>query len=786
MNRIARENGSAAGGDVAMTATTRPKYVGKPVQRLEDPRLLAGTGRYTADIKLDRMVHAAFLRSENAHARIVSIDCEAARAMPGVIGVHTAADFSEIPALTAPSRMRDYHATSCTVLAREKVRYVGEPLAVVVARDRYVAEDALGLIEVEWEPLDVAADARDAVRDDAPVLHEELGTNVLFERTFADGEPDAAMARAAHTVSARFRMHRKSPLAMEPRAYLAAPDRASGGLTLYGSTQVPGIVRDCLASLLGMAGSALRVIAPDVGGGFGGKGSVYPEEIAVCALARRLDRPVKWVSDRGEDLASTSQGFDEIIEAELGFGDDGALVALRADVIGDVGAYSIYPWTAALEPVQVVSFLPGPYRLGNYRGRVRGVATPKPPTGPYRGVGRPASTFVMERLIDMAAGKLGMDPVEMRRRNLVREEEFPYRAGSGIVWERSGFIECLDEACRSAGYEALRRRQREARAQGRWFGIGIATYAELTGIGSRISVAPGMPINTGTETATVRIDSTGAVTATFAVASHGQSLETTLAQVVAEELGVKPRDVRILQGDSALSAHGTGTYASRSAVIGGGAAIKTARALREKVRRVASHLLEAAPEDIETGDGRVFVAGTDRAISFAELAHAVYCDLRALPAQARETLEASETFDPVTGTTTTSTHVATVEIDPETLAVRLGDYHVAEDCGRMINPIVVDGQVHGGVAQGVGAALLEELNYDRTGQLLTGSLADYAVPTAVEVPRMHVAHLETELPANPGGFRGMGEGGTIGAPPPSPTPSATRWRRWASVSTNCR
>ncbi|MCC0016511.1 MAG: xanthine dehydrogenase family protein molybdopterin-binding subunit [Sinobacteraceae bacterium] len=745
-------------------AETRPKYVGKPVQRLEDPRLLTGAGRYAADIRLDRMVHAAFARSDQAHARIVSIDTDAARELPGVIGVFMAQDFPDLPAIIAPSRMRDYRATACAPLARDKVRYVGEPLAVVVATDRYIAEDALALIAVEWEPLDVAADPETALAGDAPLLHEELGTNLLFERVFETGEPDAAMRDAPLRVSGRFRMHRKSPLAMEPRCYVAEPDRARDALTLYGSTQVPGIIRDALTGLLGLPGSRIRVVAPDVGGGFGGKGSLYPEEIMVCVLARRLGRPVKWTSDRLEDLTSTSQGFDEIIDAELGFDTDGNLLALTGTVVGDVGAYSIYPWTAALEPVQVVSFLPGPYRIPHYRGAVRGVATPKPPTGPYRGVGRPAAVFVIERLIDMAAAKLGIDPADMRRANLVRAGEFPHRIGSGLVWDRSGFIECLDAACETVGYNELRTTQAEARAAGRWFGIGIASYAELTGIGSRISVAPGMPINTGTETASVRIDSTGAVTAVFAVASHGQSLETTLAQIVAEELGVRPQDVRIVHGDSAATSHGTGTYASRSAVLGGGAAILTARTLRDKVKRVASHLLEAGVEDIETGDGHVFVRGTDHGVSFAELAHAVYSDMKALPADKREILEAMETFDPVTGTTASATHIAAVEIDPGTLSVRIHRYVVAEDCGRLINPLVVDGQVHGGVAQGIGAALLEELRFDEAGQLLTASLADYTVPSAVEVPSMEVTHVETELPGNPGGFRGMGEGGAIGAP----------------------
>lgn len=748
----------------ASVETVRPKYVGKAVQRLEDPRLLSGRGRYTADIALPRMVHLAFVRSDQAHARISAIDCDEARALPGVAAVFTGADFAGIPEISAASRMKNYHATACPVLARERVRYVGEPVAVIVASSRYVAEDAACLVEIELDPLPAAVTAEDAVLADAPALHRSPSGNVVVERTFETGDVAAALEAATHKVSGRFRLRRKSPLAMENRAYVADYDPGRDRITLHGATQIPGVIRDELARLLGMNGNRIRVVAPDVGGGFGGKGSLYPEEIIVAALSRRLERPVKYVSDRLEDLTSTSQGFDEIVEAELGFDGDGNFLALSAEILGDIGAYSIYPWTAALEPVQVASFLPGPYRTPHYRGRVRAVCTPKPPTGPYRGVGRPMAVFALERLVDMAAAEIGMDPVEIRRRNLISAEEFPHRIGSGIVWDRSGFAECLETACTAISYEGLRREQQLAREQGRWLGIGFGTYAELTGIGSRISVAPGMPINTGAETASVRIDATGAVIATFATASHGQSLETTLAQVVAEELGVRPEEVQIVQGDTAATPHGTGTYASRSAVIGGGAAIKATRSLLAKVKRVAGRLFDVAPETVATGDGQIFVPGTNKRIDFAELARAVYADMSTLPAEARETLEAQETFDPHRGTTTSSTHVAVVEIDPETLAIRIRDYVVAEDCGRMINPLVVDGQVHGGVAQGIGAALLEELKFDEAGQPITATLADYLVPTSAEVPAIQVLHLETELPDNPGGFRGMGEGGTIGAP----------------------
>jgi carbon-monoxide dehydrogenase large subunit len=743
----------------------RPKIIGARVKRTEDPRLLTGLGAYVDDRQLARVLHVAFRRSDHSHARIRAIDCSAARAAPGVVAVLTADDLEDlVKPVVATSRMAGYYATPIFPLARGKVRYVGEAVVATVAESRYQAEDAQELIAIDFEPLPVVIDPEEAARPGAPLLHDEAGTNVLLSREFKRGDVDAVMESAPVRVKGRFRMHRKTAVAIEPRACLAEYEPGREALSLFSATQIPGIVRDALAAALDMPGHRLRVVAPDVGGGFGGKGSLYPEEIFVCAAARRLGRTVKWTSDRMEDLTASSQAFDEIVDAELGLDRDGHAIALRADVIGDVGAYSIYPWTAALEPVQVVSFLPGPYRIQHYRGRVRGVATSKAPTGPYRGVGRPISTFVMERLMDTAAARIGLDPKEIRLRNLVGTAELPYKAASGIVWDKSGFQECLNAACGAIGYDALRARQAEARAAGRWFGIGIACYAELTGIGSRISVAPGMPINTGTETSVIRIDSTGAVTASFGIASHGQGLETTLAQIVAGHLGARLEDIRIVQGDSSAVAGGTGTYASRSMVLAGGAATLAAQAVREKVFNAASHLLEAAPADLVAEDAKVSVAGTDRSVTFREIARAVYSEMGRLPPDARDELAATRTYDPVFGTTTSATHIATLEIDPETYEIRLDRFVVAEDCGRLVNPLIVDGQVRGGVAQGIGAALYEQVVYDDQGQIHTASLVDYLVPSACEIPAMKVIHLESESPTTLGGFRGMGEGGTIGAP----------------------
>jgi carbon-monoxide dehydrogenase large subunit len=756
---------AAAPPEVADADVTTRKLVGQPVRRVEDARLLAGLGRYVDDRPAGHALHMALLRSDQPHARIVAVRADAARRLPGVHGVFTWADLEDrLKPAIATSRMAGYQPTPIHALANGVVHHVGEAVVAVLAESRYQAEDALDAIEVEYAPLPAETDPERAALPDAPKLHADLVSNVIVERAFVRGEVDSTFAAAPHVVQARFRFHRKTPVAMEPRTYLAEIDPGRDALTLYTSSQVPGIVRDALADLLDLPGSRLTVVAPDVGGGFGAKTSLYPEEMLVCALARKVGRAVKWTGDRLEDLLATTHAFDERIDAELAVDDEGTILGLRADVLGDVGAYSIYPWTAGIEPVQVVSFLPGPYRVPGYRGRVRGVATPKSPTGPYRGVGRPTSTFVMERLVDMAARRLGLDPVEMRRRNVVRPEEFPYKTPSGIVWDRSAFLDELAVATERFDYAKAREAQAAARAAGRWVGIGVASYAELSGIGSRISASPGMPINTGTDTCVIRLDSTGAITASFGCASHGQGHETTLGQVVADELGCRLSDVRIVTGDSSAVPHGTGSYASRTAVISGGAGILAARELRERMLRVAAHLLGVTPEQLDVADAVIRVRHGDGRLPFRELARALYSQMGRVPPEVREEMSVTRTYDPVVGTTSSACHVAQVEIDPRTFAVRVQRYVVAEDCGRVVNPLVVTGQTRGAIAQGIGAALLEEIVYDAGGQLVTASLADYLLPSAPDVPTPEVIHLASEAPNTLGGFRGMGEGGTIGAP----------------------
>lgn len=741
------------------------KLVGARVRRVEDRRFLTGRGAYVADYLPAGTLHAAFVRSQYAHARIISIDSAAARASAGVAAVVTGAEIAPgVRAMVAASTMPGYKATPISALASGVVRYVGEAVAVVVAENRYLAEDAVEHVDVEYGPLEVATDAQAAAADGAPLVYEDAGSNVLVTREFARGSFDPPPASDL-IIRERFRFRRHAAIAIEPRGCLAEYNSGSGELTMHSATQCPGLLRSALALHLDIPEHLVRVVATDVGGGFGAKSSVYPEELAVAAMARMLGRPVRWASDRREDLLTTSQGWDEILEAELHLKSDGTILGLRADIIGDVGAYSVYPWTAVIEPIQVASFLPGPYRMPNYHARARAVATNKAPMGPYRGVGRPPAVFAMEGLIDRAARRLGIDPVELRMRNYVRDDEFPYKTPTGIVWDCAGFAECMTKACAALGYEAAREEQRRARADGRWVGIGFASYVELTGIGSATPAAPGMPVPAGTEAATIRVDPSGTVTAIFGVASHGQGLETALAQVVADELEVPLEDVRVRFGDTAFAPYGTGSYASRGAVLGGGAAILAARAIRDKARRIAAHLLETDPAELDAGGGELWARGAaTRRVSLRDIAYAAYAGAKRLPRGMEPGLEVTRFYDPYYGTATAATHAVMLEIDRETYVVKILRYIVAEDCGRVINPLIVDGQVQGGVAQGLGGALMEEIVYDESGQLVTGTLMDYLTPSAPEVPEVEAYHIEAESPTTLGGFRGVGESGTIGAP----------------------
>ena len=746
-------------------ADQESNLVGKPVRRVNDARLLSGHGKYVDDIQVSSLLHMAVKRSDQAYAKIVNIDTKAAKELPGVKAVYIYQDIAHlVKPIVATSKMADYLATEVHVLANEFVRYVGQPVVAVIAENRYIAEDACDLITIDYEALAVANDLEAAAKEDAPHLYASFQTNVILKRSFVRGEVDVAFLEADVVLQERFRFKRKTSIAMENRGYLAQYDVGLDALTLHTSTQVPGIIRDAIANFLSLSGAQIHVIAPDIGGGFGGKTSLYQEEILVCLFARTLERSIKWISDRLEDFMSTSQGFDELIDAQIAATVDGRILGLQADVLSDIGAYSIYPWTAAIEPVQVVSFMPGPYKIAAYRGSVRGICTPKPPMGPYRGVGRPISTFVMERLIDLLADRLNIDPFQLRLINLVKPEDFPYKSPSGLVWDQSAFVEGLQKAALQIQYEEFRQEQIQAKSQGRLLGIGIATYAELSGIGSKISASPGMPINTGTDACVISLDSTGSVTAAFGSCDYGQGHATTLAQVVSQHLGTKLSDIKIISGDSKAVPHGTGSYASRTAVISGGAGILAAKELQARIKRMAAYLFSVTPEEILINLSIITDNTTGKSISLKEFATALYAQMGRIPADVREELSVTKVYDPIFGTTSSGTHIVQVEVDPILLSVKILRYVVAEDCGQMINPMIVDGQIRGAVMQGIGAALYEEVIHNEEGQLLTVNLVDYLGPTAVESVNVEIVHLQTTALNTLGGFRGMGEGGTIGAP----------------------
>jgi aerobic carbon-monoxide dehydrogenase large subunit len=739
--------------------------IGKSVPRLNDARLLSGNGKYVDDIQVPGMWEMAIKRSDQAYAKIRSIDTSAAKQLEGVKSVFVYQDIAHlVKPIKAVSKMADYLITEVFVLANEYVRYVGQPVVVVIAENRYIAEDACDLINIDYEALPVATDLEIASKDESPNLYDSLNTNVILKRTFAKGDVDNIFQSADVVLQERFRFRRKTSIAMENRGYLAQYDVGQDAITLYTSSQVPGIIRDAIAYFLDLNGSQIHVEAPDIGGGFGGKTSLYQEEILVCLFARLHERSIKWISDRLEDFMSTSQGFDELIDAKIAANVHGQIVALQAEVLSDIGAYSIYPWTASIEPVQVVSFMPGPYKISAYRGSVQGICTPKPPMGPYRGVGRPISTFVMERLIDLLAVELKMDPYQLRLINLVQPGDFPYKSASGLVWDQSAFLESLQKAAQHIQYEAFRKDQVIAKAQGKLVGIGIATYAELSGIGSKISASPGMPINTGTDTCVMSLDSTGAITAAFGSCDYGQGHVTTLAQVVSEYVGAKISDIKIVSGDSKYVPHGTGSYASRTAVISSGAGILAAQELQARIKRMAAYLFSVTPEEIQVRLSKITDMRAGQSITFKEFATVLYAQMGRIPANVREELSVTKVYDPIFGTTSSGTHIAQVEVDPVLLSVKILRYVVVEDCGQIINPMIVDGQIRGGVMQGIGAALYEEVIHNEDGQLLTVNLVDYLVPTAVESINVEIVHLQTIASNTLGGFRGMGEGGTIGAP----------------------
>jgi aerobic carbon-monoxide dehydrogenase large subunit len=726
-----------------------------PVRRLEDPRLLTGRARYIDDLALPKMLAVSFVRSPYAHARIERIEAAAARALPGVVAVVTA---DELRLLTKPLAPRveggGFTPTAWPALADGVARFCGEAVVAVVASSAQIAADARELVSIDWTPLPVVA-----------TLEQALATNrVLFHRRHRAGDVDAAFARAAIVVRETFAHGRCAPSPMEPRGIVAAWDGES--LTIWSPSQCPSILRTALAAALDLADVRIRIVTPDVGGGFGLKMQVFPEDVAVAALARILGCPLKWIEERRENLAAASQAREQQATVEAATAADGTLLALRARIVSDGGAYHAYPTSGALEPLGTASILPGPYRLSAYEYDTRALATHKPPLGAYRGVGMTMGAFVMERLLDLVAERAGLDPAEVRRRNLLPREAYPFKSTTGLIYDSGDFPKALEQVLAAARYDELRRQQAAARAAGRLVGLGIACYTEYTGMGSAIFRLRGMSDVPGIEAATVAVGPDGTARCAVSFPTQGQGHATTIAQIVADRLGLTLQSVRLESVDTSASPRGSGTFGSRGTVSMLGSAGTAADAVAEKIRTLAAHRLEASASDVVLEGGRAWVRGfPDRAVTVAEIARLAYSPpLGGLPAGLKPGLEATVYFDPPGATFSGAVHLAAVEVDRDTGRVTVTRYALVEDCGTVINPMIVEGQIHGAVTQGIGEALLEGIVYDDAGQLLTGTLMEYALPRADDLPEPEIGHLETPSPVMPGGVKGMGEGGTIGAP----------------------
>jgi aerobic carbon-monoxide dehydrogenase large subunit len=731
------------------------RVIGTPIKRKEDVRLLTGRGKYAADVRLPGLLHAAVLRSPYPHARIAAVRGDAARAVPGVAAVITADDLGTAPRIPVRLGQRAGAGPNACLqppLASGVVRYVGEPVAFVVAASRYLAEDALELVEVDWEPLPVVADARRATDSSAPILHAAIGGNIVERLVTRAGDPAGAMAGAERRLRERLAVQRHTGVPMETRGLTAAYDPGSGVITLWGVAKVPHFNRRVLADLLGHPEHRIHFIELEVGGGFGVRGEFYPEDFVVPWAAVRLGRPVQWIEDRREHLIAANHSRQQYHDVEIGVRRDGTIVALRDRFMADLGAY--IRTHGVVVPELTIALLPGPYRIKHYECEALCVLTNKTPTGTYRGPGRYEGTFVRERLIDRVAAELGLDPADVRRRNFIDAGEMPYEVGGASLGQRTvydcgDYRSAFEQALAAMDYPAMRAEQAQARAHGRYLGIGFGCVLEKAGLGPW-------------EYARVEVDGSGKVVVYSGVAAVGQGIETTLAQVVAEELALDAEDVTVVHGDSARVPFGIGGFASRGAAVALPAALEAARKVRDKIFRVAASLLEAHASDLVLDAGTVHVKGMpERAVTLRQLARAAVPG----PPGMEPGLYAAHFFEAPKMTYPYGTHVAAVEVDPATGRVTLRKYVVTYDVGRAINPMIVHGQIAGGLAQGLGGAIFEELVYDEQGQPLATTFMDYLVPTAMDMPEETIVKVleETPTPLNPLGVKGVGEGGSSGA-----------------------
>ncbi|HEY0615087.1 MAG TPA: xanthine dehydrogenase family protein molybdopterin-binding subunit [Candidatus Elarobacter sp.] len=735
--------------------------VGARIRRREDPRLITGRATYVDDVRQVGTVYAAFVRSPYGHAKITSIDTSEVKGDPHVLAVYTGDDLHHAhnvkSSLPVAHKMADLKTPPHYMLGLDEVRFVGEAVAVVVADSPYRARDAADSIQVEYAQLPAVVDPLKAAAG-PPFVHESLGTNVAFVFPFAAGDVDKAFAEADVTVKQRIVNQRVAPVPIEPRSMVANYDAGMQQLTIYSATQIPHLLRTQLAVVLGLPENKIRAIAPEVGGGFGAKLNVYAEEAVVSWIAMQLERPVKYIETRSESFQAMIHGRDQIDDLEIAAKNDGTITGLKLKIHANLGAY--HQLLTPVIPTLTMLMAHGCYKFENIQAEVVGVFTNTMSTDAYRGAGRPEATFFIERAIDMVAQRLKLDPIEVRRRNFIAASAFPHTTATGLTYDSGDYETTMDKALKIIDYDGLRKRQEELRRQGRYLGIGVSTYVEVCGMGPSAA----MPA-AGWDSATIRVEPTGSITVLTGVSPHGQGEETTFAQIVADELGVPIDQITVIHGDTDKVQYGVGTFGSRGTAVGGSALKLAIETIQAKAIKIAAHQWEANPDDLEYRDGKIQVKGDpSKTLSTPEAGFLAFMGDN-LPPGLEPGLDATRRFEPPNFVFPFGTHVCVVEVDAQTGEVKVEKYLAVDDCGRLLNPMIVEGQVHGGIAQGLSQALFEEVVYDDDGQLLTGTLMDYAIPHAEQVPHYDLDHTVTPTTVNPLGIKGIGEAGTIGSTP---------------------
>src|SRR5579859_1587822 len=735
------------------------KLLGERIKRKEDPRLIQGGAHYVDDFKLDGMLYMAFVRSVHPHARIRKVDTAAAKVLPGVIAVYTGHDIKgKLGLVPCAAAMEGLKIPDHPCMAIDKVCYIGEPIAAVVARDRYVARDAADLIEVDYDPLPAVIDPMKALEKGSNLVHEKFGDNIAFVAKLDAGDWKAVEAdKTIKVIKQRFINQRLAPISMETRGVIASYSRGEDSLTVWSSTQIPHILKTQLAIMSGVDEARCRVITPEVGGAFGSKLNVYGEEGMACFASKHLGKPVKWIEGRRENMMATIHGRDQVNDLEIYFQPDGKVVGVKCLIVADLGAY--HQLLTPAIPTLTAMMILGCYNIKNVFVETKGVFTNKMATDAYRGAGRPEATYIIERGMDLVAHELKMDAAEIREKNFPSPKDFPLALPTGVTYDTANYQKTLKNVLKAAGYSKLRKEQERLRKKGKYIGIGLSTYVEICAMGPSSRMPAG-----GWESGTVRVEVTGKVTVLSGTSPHGQGEETTFAQIVAEELGIPFDDVTVYHGDTFQIPMGIGTFGSRTTAVGGSAIYNAAQRIKKKMARIAAHKLGIKPGELVFTGGKIQTEDGQKSIGFGEVvAEAIFA--RQLPPGIEPGLTEHCVFEPPNYTFPFGAHIAVTEVDSETGEVRLRNYFAVDDCGRILNPMLVEGQVHGGLAQGIGQALWEEVVYDENGQLISGSLMDYVVPKAHQFPWFETSNTETKTPVNPLGVKGVGEAGTIGSTP---------------------